>query len=100
LALVLAEVGGRLREFANVIWRPAMAAAVMYAALHYLAVPGDDLRTTHLALELVQSVVLGATIYVAVVVISWLAAGKPDSTEASILAKLPGLLRRSTTLFR
>jgi lipopolysaccharide exporter len=93
LAMVLKEIEGRLTDFVRAIWRPALGAGVMYVALSSLETPagagaGSDF------LHLVQSVAIGAVLYTLVVLGCWLVAGRPDSTEATILRQLVGLFNQ------
>jgi O-antigen/teichoic acid export membrane protein len=71
------------------VWRPALAAAAMAAVLAGTGLGWSDSSGVPALIEAVTS---GATIYTAVLLASWLFAGRPDGPETDILA----LLRRKT----
>jgi O-antigen/teichoic acid export membrane protein len=71
------------------VWRPALAAAAMAAVLAGTGLGWSDSSGVPALIETVTS---GATIYTAVLLASWLFAGRPDGPETDILA----LLRRKT----
>jgi lipopolysaccharide exporter len=78
------------RSMIRRVWRPTLAAAVMAWVLAAVG-PGwsDD---TGIA-SLLEAVVGGAAIYLAVLLSSWLLAGRPDGAETDVLALLRRLAR-------
>jgi O-antigen/teichoic acid export membrane protein len=74
----------RFADFLSIFWRPALAAAVMAAAVHY--------ATSGLAIaplpRLVAGVSIGAVSYVVALLGLWLLAGRPQGPEATALAAL------------
>jgi hypothetical protein len=94
IALTLRRFGLTLGGLGSRIWRIALATATMTAVL---ALSGLGWRASvattlpgHLA-ELAFPVVVGALIYVAVLLAAWWGCGRPAGAEADML----GLLRRA-----
>jgi lipopolysaccharide exporter len=94
LAMLLKDVQGRLRDFARQIWRPAVGAAMMYAAVQHRTASSIYTSTAQQFVELMYSVTLGATLYAAVLLVCWAAVRRPDSAESLILSKLKDVLQR------
>jgi O-antigen/teichoic acid export membrane protein len=95
LCFVLPELKARTREFVNVIWRPAVGAAVMYAALQWLSPPAAAVSAGEQLLLLVESIATGAVLYTLTVFVCWLAGGQPKATETIVASKAHELLNHS-----
>jgi hypothetical protein len=100
LGFALRETRARLLDFATSIWRPAVGTIAMFAVLQ--AVPRHDIAgaTPQLLTQLLETVALGAGIYVAVVLLCWALAGRPDATETTVLRQAAAVLERSLRAMR
>jgi O-antigen/teichoic acid export membrane protein len=80
------------RTYAARLWRPLCGAALMYAGIRALgpALPGmTPLPPMQSARSLAIYIAIGAPIYVATVLLLWLASGRPNETaESWILGRL------------
>jgi len=92
VSLLLPALEARLRDYVRPIWRPALAAAVMYFVLQAVADPAAGLSAPRQIFQLAKSVTLGATAYVVVVLLCWVAVGRPNATETLVLEKVVGFL--------
>jgi hypothetical protein len=71
------------------VWRPLVAAVTMYGVVTLALAPLDPARSFGAAaLALVTGTVAGAGWYGVTLYGLWLAAGRPESTEASLLRRL------------
>ncbi|MEA2745251.1 MAG: lipopolysaccharide exporter, partial [Acetobacteraceae bacterium] len=77
-------VGTMIRQ----VWRPSLSACAMAAALASCGLGWSDDPSP---LGLITAVITGTAIYAAVLLLSWLLAGRPAGAETDILA----LLRRA-----
>jgi len=100
LTLVLREIDGRISEFAREVWRPVVAASAMYVALQYFHPGGESRTTAQLLTALLESVLFGGVVYVAVVLVCWLVAGKPVSSEMTILHQISEISGRVQRIVR
>lgn len=91
--LVAREVRCGPSAFVSVLWRPIIAALVMYAVVTQLA-GHAALESTIAAVQLAVLVPLGALVYVATASLLWLAAGRPPSAEYRLGRVVVGRLRR------
>ena len=82
-------------DFLAVIWRPLAAAAVMYAVVQwFIGLEPASSETLVLALQLARAVLLGAVIYVGLVMGLWVLCGKPAGAERMALERgLPFIQR-------
>lgn len=87
--VVFRVVGARVTQFISIVWRPLLAAALMYLLVLRINVwfPVGD-NTADLALKLGFSVVFGAIAYCAAVGVFWLLAGRPDGAERFVISRL------------
>lgn len=90
-------------QFMAGIWRPLAAAGAMYGVVYWLIAlepPKSDLLP--LALQLAQAVLIGATIYVSLVLALWVVCGKPAGAERMALERglpmIQRVLKRRSTL--
>jgi O-antigen/teichoic acid export membrane protein len=93
LAMVLREIRARIIDFVRPIWRPIVASGVMYFALQHLELP-TTLHTTEMIAWLLIAAASGFTVYTIIVLACWLAVGRPDSTETTVLHQLSKLSGR------
>jgi PST family polysaccharide transporter/lipopolysaccharide exporter len=94
-AIVLRVTPLHAADLLTAVWRPALAAAVMFAAvreLQALIAPGPQL--TAQAAALAAEVALGAAVYSVAVTALWKLSGKQPGPESSLLAKLAAFRRR------
>lgn len=85
-------------EAAGPVWRPALAALAMGAALWAAGLgwaPVAAERTGAVALELAAAVLGGGAVYASVVFALWLACGRPAGAEADAIRLGRSLLARS-----
>jgi lipopolysaccharide exporter len=81
----------------RILWRPAVASAVMYMTVRTLGppVPQHPIEAAEAATSLVTCIAIGVPAYVLSVLIFWFAAGRPQGTaESWILGNIPLLVRR------
>jgi O-antigen/teichoic acid export membrane protein len=94
LAVIFRELEIRIVEFVRIVWRPVVAAAVMYGVM----TAGGHVPVPHgLAATLIQLAVLlstGAVTYVLAVLGLWWGVGAPASAERKLLTQMRDLLRR------
>jgi len=67
------------RDYARVIWRPALGAGVMAVVLTWL----DRWLDVPVAWDLVISVVVGGVAFISVVSVAWLSTGRPKGFETT-----------------
>ena len=74
-------LGCRVTEFLGIFWRPTIAAAAMAWTVHYsvLALAGPSI------LRLAVSVTVGVLSYAVVLLLLWLAAGRPAGAESAVI---------------
>jgi lipopolysaccharide exporter len=85
LGVVLRMLKIGVREFIAQIWRPVLAATVMYLAVHeYLQFAGDATGAVAV-LHLAVAVALGSVIYLGVLSLLWICLGKPIGAEHAAL---------------
>jgi len=87
LAVIRAYLGLKGSEYFKRLWRPIVAAGVMYACVRFLG-PQAAAETTAVAgvaQSLVVCVLLGAATYVLSDLGLWLASGRPEGAETSVL---------------
>jgi O-antigen/teichoic acid export membrane protein len=96
--LVARALGVTARQLLAAVWRPLLAAAVMYGVT-VLAQPPIDAATLTAGRSLVLLaffVPLGAATYIAVVLSAWILCGRPSGAETTLLAQTAGYWRRIT----
>jgi len=96
--LVARALGVTARQLLAAVWRPLVAAAIMYGVT-VLAQPSVDAATLtagHGLTLLAIFVPLGAATYVAAELAIWLLCGRPSGAEATLLAQAAGYWRRMT----
>jgi O-antigen/teichoic acid export membrane protein len=96
--LVGRAIGVTARQLVAGVWRPLLAAAIMYGVVVLAQPPVDTLTlTTGRALVLLAFYVpLGAATYMVAVLSVWILCGRPLSAEATLLAQAGGYWRRMT----
>ena len=98
LYLVCRILGLRRSSVLAVIWRPALAGGLMYAAVR--AVSGD-LPPTGGSLvrggELLLLMLLGAAAYIVVLVALWMMSGRPATAEKVLIGRTRSLAQRLFT---
>src|SRR3954466_3251748 len=85
--LVARVLGVTARQLLATVWRPLLAAAIMYAAI-VLAQPAIDPATLTAGGSLVLLAIyvpLGAATYIAVELAAWLLCGRPSGPETILL---------------
>jgi len=70
-----------LPDLLALIWRPAIASAVMWVGIHYM----PELGFGGHALSLIRDVFVGAGVFTSTVVLLWFAARRPDGAERIVL---------------
>ena len=96
--VVARAIGVSARQLWSAVWRPLVAAALMYGAV-MLAQPPIDTATLTAGRSLVLLafyVPLGAATYIAAVLSVWVVCGRPAGAEATLLAQAASYWRRMT----
>jgi len=96
--LVARALGVSARQLAATVWRPLLAAAVMYAVT-VLAQPSIDAATLTAGRSLMLLAVyvpLGAATYIAVELSAWLLCGRPSGAETMLVGQAAAYWRRMT----
>lgn len=96
--LVARALGVTARQLLATVWRPLLAAAVMYGVT-VLAQPTVDTDTLTVARSLMLLAIfvpLGAATYIVVVLSSWILCGRPPGAETTLLAQAASYWRRRT----
>jgi PST family polysaccharide transporter len=92
--VVLRSVQGSWRQIVRVMWRPIVGAGVMSVVVRsWLAANDDAEHVLHQLGLLVATVVLGAVVYFATVLLLWWLAGRPDGAERFALERASTALR-------
>ena len=91
------RVGGLLAR----VWRGLLAAGCMAGVLVEAGFGWTEVTGSpgELALQLTAAIALGGVVYVGVLLLAWLASGRPEGAEADAVAmsrRLAGALRRAT----
>jgi lipopolysaccharide exporter len=96
--LVARALGVTARQLLAAVWRPLVAAAIMYGVtvLAQPAVDAGALTAGRGLMLLAIFVPLGAATYIAVELATWLLCGRPSGAEATLLAQAAGYWRRMT----
>ncbi|MBL8513244.1 MAG: lipopolysaccharide biosynthesis protein [Betaproteobacteria bacterium] len=98
MALMSRKLGVGLGVFGRAVIRPAIAVAVMIAAVRgWLPVYSQDLPVAQAAWHLATGVALGAAVYFIVILALWRLAGKPEGAESMVLAKVSAKWRARRT---
>jgi O-antigen/teichoic acid export membrane protein len=93
VTLRLLQIG--VLQFMAGIWRPLAAAGLMYAVVNwFIGREPEGIEPLPLAVELAQAALLGASVYVGVVMLLWLLSGKPEGAERMALDRALPALRR------
>ena len=93
LYFVFRELDLRVREFAGVVWRPAVAATVMYGLMTVTRSESIPTGIPTAALQLLMLVAVGGVAYVVGVLSLWWSVGVPPSAERRLLTHGRDLLR-------
>jgi hypothetical protein len=96
--LVARALGVTARQLVAAVWRPLVAAALMYGVT-VLAQPAVDPATLTAGRGLMLLAVfvpLGAATYIAAELAIWMLCGRPSGAEATLLAQTAGYWRRMT----
>jgi O-antigen/teichoic acid export membrane protein len=94
--LVARAIGVSARQLLATVWRPLLAAAIMYGVME-LALPPIDSATLTAARALMLLAIfvpLGAATYVAVELSIWGLCGRPSGAETTLLAQAAAAWRR------
>jgi O-antigen/teichoic acid export membrane protein len=86
-----------VKQLLRMLWRPAVAATVMYLAVRTFGppVPREPIEAVEAAFSLGVCIAIGVPVYVASVLLLWMAAGRPQGTaESWILANIPVVARK------
>jgi len=96
--LVARAIGVSARQLLATVWRPLLAAAVMYGVTVLAQPPIDTAAlTTGRALVLLAIFVpLGAATYIGVVLSVWMLCGRPSGAETVLLGQAASYWRRMT----
>ena len=82
IAMLKSTIACRVRDFVTIYWRPTLASLAMAAAVHFAAQAMDVLPV----LRLLMSVLIGVASYVTVLLLLWLASGRPESAESATIS--------------
>ena len=98
IGLTFSRFGISARALLTQTWRGLLAAgcmagALVWSGLGWAAVTGG---TAELAVKLAAGVALGGVVYITVLVLTWLASGRPAGAEADGVAIAGRLARRFT----
>jgi lipopolysaccharide exporter len=94
--LVARAIGVSARQLLASMWRPLVAAAIMYG-LTVMAQPAIDTATLTAGRSLMLLAIfvpLGAATYIVAVLSTWIACGRPSGAEATLLAQAARYWRR------
>ncbi len=94
LLTTLHFIEARVRDYLPAVYRPVLAAALMYGILDLLIVPWLLAGTLPQAVDALLVVAVGAVLYTACVLLLWLAAGRPQGAEPRALEILRTLVWR------
>jgi O-antigen/teichoic acid export membrane protein len=86
LWFVFRELNIRIREFVDVVWRPATAAAVMYGLVAALGDVWMPVGAAAVIGQLAVLVAIGVVVYVLGVLVLWWSVGAPQSGERRLLS--------------
>jgi lipopolysaccharide exporter len=88
--LVSRDLGLHVRDIAAEAWRPVLASAMMFVVVATLRPHVDvaALPSTDAVKLLALYVPLGAAVYCAAIFVLWVASGRPQGAEASLLREL------------
>ena len=75
-------LGCSVRDFVRIYWRPTIASVLMVLIVHYAVLA---MATLPAWLRLLSSVGIGAASYVTVLLVLWLAAGRPEGAESGAM---------------
>jgi O-antigen/teichoic acid export membrane protein len=96
LKLAHSVLGSVLRRWVGAVWRPVLAATVMYSFLAMLGADTDaSLATGTQIARLSKSVGVGICVYASAIVLLWWFAGRPPGAETTIAVTVGRLLSRS-----
>ncbi len=103
IGLTFRRFGVRAIELLAAVWRgllavACMAGALVQAGLGWTAAAGGAVSGSPaaLAMQLAGAVALGGGVYAGVLLLAWLASGRPPGAEADAIAMLARLRRRTT----
>jgi lipopolysaccharide exporter len=95
LGVVLRMLHIHVFTFIGQIWRPVLAATVMYALVReFLVLTAGYEGALAAQLRLLLAVVIGITAYLSLVLVFWLMKGKPPGAEKIVLARLGSMAGR------
>jgi O-antigen/teichoic acid export membrane protein len=95
LLIVLRVLESGFGNFLAVIWRPALAAAVMYQLVTFISIWFGD--AADLAAHVVQlgvSIIAGAGCYIVVVLVLWQLSGRSGGAEMAVIVRVRPMLTR------
>jgi hypothetical protein len=95
-AYITHHLGLRKLAFLGCLWRPMLAAAIMYLVVRFLGpayVPGA-VTTGDAGIRMTIAVLLGAATYAGSVALLWLLAGMPPGAELWLAGRIRGLMAR------
>jgi O-antigen/teichoic acid export membrane protein len=93
LTMVLSEIRAGVVDFVRPVWRPVVGSGVMFFALRQFELPAAP-HTLQLIATLLTAAAAGFVVYALVVLACWLAAGRPDSTETTVLRQFSQVWQR------
>lgn len=97
LSILNATMGLRLIHWLNRVWRPVTAATAMHLTVTAVLIALPDAGSGFMRLwQLMMVVGTGGAVYVSVVLVLWLMAGRPRGPERMILDRAQRLLRGAT----
>ncbi len=84
----------RLSEYIRVLWRPILAASIMWVTVSWLVIYLADSDALGLAvIRLLASIVAGCVVYLSAMALLYLIAGRPAGTERMLFARISLWLR-------
>jgi hypothetical protein len=98
-AFLFPRLGLLTRPFLAVVWRPVVAAGVMYLVVRgFVDVrTANDPSTAARALLLIVAVLLGIFVYTATAALLWIASGRPDGAERAVTQRAVQIATRLWT---
>ena len=88
--LVMRALEMNLAELASIFWRPVLATMAMYFSATEIAAyfVGQE-SITLLSAGLISSVLVGALVYVALILLLWQSTGRAEGAEIMVLRRVP-----------
>jgi lipopolysaccharide exporter len=101
-AYLFPMLGLHVRAFTQVVWRPLLAAAVMFVVVREFVVSHapQQASTPQLALALIVAIALGLVSYALSIAMLWVLAGRPDGAESIVRRRIAAFVGTLATRMR